>query len=279
MKVRMCSALGGASKLAGVMTLSAVLVACGGGTSGDTDDGLGTTDGFGELDSGETAGTTGEFGENTTDFGSEIDPDDLNDNGIPDANEQLVCQGLGGSDPSSNNESWTDNCWLDYDIERDDGDEVTRSPFWFSSYVQGVQRILYCREAAGTASSIDAWSDGKFGINTFNAIVALQQAEGIPADGRVGPQTWTTLQGLVDDAALIVEEDSDVNYDAFGIARVAEPTTEIDCSQQTNFFGRLATEAGAEDFYEGWEMSTLAGQNVKGVFSIQPPSTGTAAAE
>ena len=268
MKVRN-SALS-ASKLIGAVALSAVLVACGGGTSGDATDGLGDLD-AGSDDLGLTDGGT-DIGLTDGDTTAGADPFDSDGNGIPDENETLVCKGLGGSDPGSNNENWDDNCYLDYDINRDDPDSVTRSPFYHSTYVQGVQRILFCRESAGTADDINAWSDGFFGINTFNAVVAFQAAEGLLQDGRVGPETWGRMQTLVDDVSLVVDADSDAFYNAYGIARVDAPATLIDCSQQTNFFGEFATEAGSQDFFDGWELSKVAGENIKGAFSIEAPT-------
>jgi len=296
MKVRNNIALGGASKLIGVAALSAVLVACGGGgTSGDAadaggTDGLGDTDGFGNTD---VIGSSDGFGDldggvipgegdvadniDTGDIdGGFVDPLDLDGNGIPDANALLPCQGLGGSDPVSGNADWADNCWLDFDIEPEDEDSVTESPFRISAYVQGVQRILFCREAAGTADSIDDFSDGIFGMDTRNAIRTFQEDEGLLADGRVGMQTWGRMQELVDDVALIVEADSDADFNAYGIQRVDEPTTSIDCEQQTNFFGRFATELEAEDLFEGWEYAKVAGTNIKGIFGTAPPTPVTA---
>ncbi|HTH23105.1 MAG TPA: peptidoglycan-binding domain-containing protein, partial [Nitrososphaeraceae archaeon] len=38
--------------------------------------------------------------------------------------------------------------------------------------------------------------DGKFGPNTRNAIIKLQEANGLVMDGKVGPQTWNVLCGF-----------------------------------------------------------------------------------
>ena len=35
--------------------------------------------------------------------------------------------------------------------------------------------------------------DGKFGVQTQNAVIAFQQANGLNADGIVGPLTWAAL--------------------------------------------------------------------------------------
>jgi len=40
-------------------------------------------------------------------------------------------------------------------------------------------------------------TDGNFGTNTYNAVVALQNSLGLTVDGSVGPQTWSSV-GLCD---------------------------------------------------------------------------------
>lgn len=276
MKIKLNGALDGAPKLFTAIMLSALLVACGGGTAGDeTDAGTATAgtagtdgdlggddDGFSDLDLG------GDTDGNGLDTDGDGLIDDTDGNGISDADELLVCKGLGGSDPGSSNAEWNDNCYIQLDIDTDTS-EVDRSPFYYSTYSQGIQRVLYCRGHGGVVDSIDAFADGFFGPNTDTAVRAFQKAEGITVDGIVGEETWGAMQALVDDSALYIFEDSDAAYSAYGVAQ--SPDSEIDCSQMTNFFGVFSTDGLDEDAFESWEMAKTAGENVKGAFSIEPP--------
>ena len=53
------------------------------------------------------------------------------------------------------------------------------------------QKVNGCLAAAGNSTRIA--TDGAFGQMTKNAVIACQQANGIGADGIVGPQTWGVL--------------------------------------------------------------------------------------
>jgi len=53
------------------------------------------------------------------------------------------------------------------------------------------QKVNGCLAAIGSATRIA--TDGAFGQMTKNAVIACQQANGIGADGIVGPQTWGVL--------------------------------------------------------------------------------------
>lgn len=56
--------------------------------------------------------------------------------------------------------------------------------------VEALQQLLKLRECdPGTV-------DGEFGNKTQTAVVALQQANGLETDSKVGGQTWTALLGL-----------------------------------------------------------------------------------
>jgi hypothetical protein len=261
MKCNANGALSGVSKLLTASALSALLVACGGGTTdsqglltdgGETDAGLG-------LDAGET-----DFG-NTDDgfvFGL---PDDDSD-GIPNQDEGLPCQGRGGSDPGSRNAEWIDNCHIEYEFSDSDSGTVYKGPFYKSTYAKGIQYILYCREEAG-AFTQDAWSDGVYGPNTENAVRAFQTAEGLSVDGIVGPETWNRMQTLVDTDDTYISTNGD--YDAYGVAQVAEPNAAsgINCTQQAHFYAFTNDQF----IIESWELAAEPGSTAQGSFSIAEP--------
>jgi len=292
MKIKFISALDNATKLFCTLLLSAFLVACGGGGSGDgTDDGM--TDGTGTLDSGDNGGlgdldldpdsngstdtTAGDIDPLLTDLNGDgiVDANDIDDdgNGIPNVDEGDVCKGLGGSDPGSNNAEWDDNCWLQEDIAPGSA-EVVKSPFYYSTYVKGAQRVLYCQGHGGVADSTEAFADGFFGPNTDTAVRDFQRAEELIVDGIVGEETWGRMQELVDTAdtstLTMIVNASDEDYDAFGVSAVTTDA-EINCEQQVNFFGRFKPNPTNEDRYEGWELAKVAGETAKGSFSIAAP--------
>ncbi len=259
-----------APKLMTALVLSALLVACGGGTSGDATDGGDTS---GDLNpDGQGLLTGGDIGlENPDELGPDIIDEDLD--GIPDqANyvDDTACRGRGGSDPGSTNAAWNDNCTLEYDLDRDI-EAVIRSPFYHTTYVKGMQRIVACQEHAGTDVNVEAWSDGFFGVNTRNAVIEFQRAQGLIADGIVGPNTWGKLQEQVDNVALLIPSASDADYNAYGIAVNPDASGAIDCSADINFFGKFSEDIAAEDAFEAWEMSKTAGSAEKGSFSIAAP--------
>lgn len=289
MKFISLDVLSGAPKVVTMVALSALLIACGGGgTSGATDTGttdtgtddIGNTD-FSdlELDSGDTDSDVGGVDSGSTDIGTtdvgagtgfteDGEPDDDND-GISDAAELLPCKGRGGEDTGSINASWSDNCNLEYRINKDENN-VVRSPFYHSLYVKGAQRVLYCREHGGVAESNEAFSDGFFGLKTLEAVRSFQDAEGLVVDGEIGPATWGKMQEVVEQAYIQLETTADgTEYEWFGVAQVAEPDAEkaIDCSNEVNFFGRI----GDDQLTEGWELSETPGSSEKTAFSISTP--------
>ncbi len=152
------------------IALSATLVACGGG-SGDT-----PIDG--EVDPNEVPLIGG--GDDPDPI---IEPDPITEPGA----SADGCEGLTGTDPDSSTADWGDNCRLQV------GGEHQKS-----RYTQGVQRIVWCRGHDNDQANILDFADGDFGNNTKEQVRLFQEAQGIDADGVVGPETWGELQDVLE---------------------------------------------------------------------------------
>jgi len=224
-----------AVQLMSVCVMSAALAACGGSSGGTTvgEETGGTdtdTDINGLLDSGEVI-SFGEFtpsdadpdgdglfeadeillgtssldadsdgdgifdGDEDSDGDGFLDLDELNDIDLdplvfnasdtdtgtdPDTPAPDVC-----IDPDNSNDDWGDNCQL-----------RRFGTFAQTSYVEGMQRVLFCQDAS-LGSDITVFADGAFGEGTDMAVRDFQTANGLTVDGIVGPQTWGTMQSLL----------------------------------------------------------------------------------
>jgi len=179
-----------------------------------------------------------------------------------------TCLGQGGSDPGSTNGLWNDNCSILFDTQSATV-EVERSPFYKSTYVQGVQRILFCQGYAPEGQNIDFFADGFYGPFSAEAVRAFQEAEGLIVDGNVGPKTWGALQQQVENSETLVSVHSDDKYTAYGVLPSITSTVPMidDCSQVTHFFQRFSDSSEID----GWEMARIPGENRKGPFSIAEP--------
>jgi len=179
-----------------------------------------------------------------------------------------TCLSQGGSDPGSTNDRWNDNCTILYDTISATVD-VEKSPFYKSTYVQGIQRILFCQGYAPAGQNIDLFADGLYGQFSFEAVKDFQEAEGLLVDGHIGPATWGALQELVDNNETLVSVHSDDKYTAYGILPSVTSTLLMieDCSQVTHFFHRSSDSSEID----GWEMARTPGENSKGPFSVAEP--------
>ncbi len=140
-------------------------------------------------------------GDGTNDFDevtAGTDPNDPDEGGTTGGTEPDTC-----TDTNSSNDSWADNCEL-----KRFGDYAD------SSYVRGVQRILWCQNNNNEkVMDINTYADGEIGPATDASIRAYQTANPpLRSDGVVGPETWTSLRNQ------LVAELSDVDgYEAFSV--------------------------------------------------------------
>jgi len=214
------------------IALSATLVACGGG-SGDGDV-VGETDidGIPNIGGGDDVDLGDEF--EFVDEDIDLDPNDTFADG---------CEGGSGTDLDSSTPEWNDNCRI-----RVGGEHAT------SSYAQGVQRIVFCRGFNNglEVAEINSFADGIFGPMTEDQVRNFQEAEGIGQDGIVGPETWETLEAVVELLAANVAGDANVYGVAPGV-----------CANIAQF--EQALEDGS------WVMTETSGSPNTVPFSVDPP--------
>jgi peptidoglycan hydrolase-like protein with peptidoglycan-binding domain len=81
--------------------------------------------------------------------------------------------------------------WSALDLQRGSGQRPALRRGVSEPAVEVVQKML-------AAHGFDPGSkDGTFGTKTERAVMAVQRAKGLEADGVVGPKTWSALSGLV----------------------------------------------------------------------------------
>ena len=209
--VKLISRIGGsAGRYVAIAALAGMLTSCGGGSGDaspigeqdldgdgfsndidDDDDGDGVSDlldlwtdrdGDGlDDDSGLTENEALDAVEVTD--GDPIDPDPV------DVVDTGVCGSENGTDNNSSTNTWDDNCVVKRSI---DG-----GLYADSLYAVGIQRVLYCT-GYGEAANYGNFADGEYGELSEAAAIDFQAAEGLVADGEVGPRTWARLQSKVE---------------------------------------------------------------------------------
>lgn len=150
-------------------------------------------------------------------------------------------------DANSVDDMWTNNCVL-----RRFG---TYTP---SSYVQGVQRILFCQDHGQGSASITAFSDGAFGPNTQQAVRDFQTSNLLDVDGIVGPDTWDALFNTLNRIEASAVDLSSQGFEAHAI---------IGCDPFTEQFYQEVN--GIETL--GWEMAQTPGSTIRVDFSSGAP--------
>ncbi len=206
-----------------IATLTGLLTACGGSSSGDGDTDLplgqqdADNDGFindedDDADGDGIPDLNDEFvdldGDGRDDLTllteAELEGDTGNDGEFVEVSAANPCGSESGTDNASLTPAWNDNCL----VER----SLTGGQFADSLFSVGIQRVLYC-SGFGNASSYTAFADGEYGELSEAAAIEFQNAEALTPDGIVGEATWARLQSRLE---LLVLADDDNPRDTYG---------------------------------------------------------------
>lgn len=160
---------------------------------------------------------------------------------------------VAGIDIDSSTTGWDDNCAI-----------FVGGTHRNSSYTQGIQRIIFSRGFTAGNSDILNFADGSFGPITQDQVREFQQAEGIAADGFVGPETWGALEDVVT-AALISTTESDRNI--YGVEEFDGGPAFEGVAQFFQAIDPVTFEEG------GWTMAETPGTLIEVPFSIGPPQS------
>lgn len=139
-----------------------------------------------------------------------------------------------------------------------------------STYAMSIQRIVYCLGLADVATSmtLNQFADGDYGPNTVAAVRAYQTLRDLGIDGKVGPETWNSLQLELDDP---FEFDSEFN--AF---QIRTESTLPGCKSTNQFYQSIATP-------NGWQLAATPGSTDKIPMSVfrddLPPSIASVSAK
>ena len=214
-----------------IAAFAGLLVGCGGGSSGDSDDDLefeldpfdpNDVDGDGipnsediDFDSFDLDGD-GILNINDDDVDgdgilNEFDDDfvagDADGDGFTDPSPSTPCGSESGTDSNSSTANWDDNCT----VER----TSVNGQFADSLYAAGIQRVVFC-SGFGDGADFAAFADGEFGPLSEAATQDFQSANGLTPDGIVGPQTWGALRDAITMLEFGTAGPDGVAQDVFG---------------------------------------------------------------
>ena len=176
------------------------------------------------------------------------DPEEASepDDGFEEITADNPCGVEEGTDNSSVNAAWNDNCTIQREGTFGNGQ------FADSLYAVGVQRVVWCAGFDGNtaASSYIAFADGEYGPNSEAATQNFQNDRGLVDDGIVGPGTWGALRSEISRVgAPGVFDTGTVTFDAFGF-------NEGRCAGIILFYQEVTlNEDGVTTELGGWELA------------------------
>lgn len=251
-----------------IAAMTSLLVACG-GSGGDSAE---TTEPFGDLDSDNDGTINSEDIDDDNDGILDIDdnftdrdgdgfddvsgftdeelngpvipdvPGDADGDGFVDVTDTALCGGESGTDNSSINNTWNDNCL----VER----TSTGGQFADSLFSVGIQRVVYC-SGFGDGASYTNFADGEYGPGSVAAMQEFQREEGLTDDGIVGALTWARLQARLGDNPLAVGQS-----DGAGSGRDTWGFTEGRCANIPLFYQQTQLAAdGLSIDRLGWTLA------------------------
>lgn len=190
---------------------------------------------------------------------AESEPDD----GFEEVTAENQCGVEEGTDNSSVNPNWNDNCTIQREGTFGNGQ------FADSLYAVGVQRVSWCAGFDGNSvvASYTAFADGEYGPSSETSMQAYQSDRGLVDDGVVGANTWASLETeitrLGDPGTFNAES---VAYDAYGFA-------EGRCAGIVLFYQEVTLNAdGINSDLGGWELAkNQPNEDQRIPFSIAPP--------
>lgn len=120
-----------------------------------------------------------------------------------DGNANVVTTATNCVDLISENSDWSDNCVLS-----------TENPYANSTYLLGVQRILWCVDAfVDSTLNIEQVSAGEYSHITKEAVLRYQNRHSLPNSGMVDAKTWSQFQ-----RELVLVGAAAAEYSSFAIA-------------------------------------------------------------
>lgn len=185
--------------------------------------------------------------------------DDINGDGFVDNDDVIAFGGSGpvGSDPNAFEGNILPDCnAVDCDSANDlwlDNAVISQNRSPQSTYVLGIQRMLFCLRVGSTENStLDVYADGIYGSGTAADMLIYQDGKNLLADGIVGEDTWDALQR---DVSFLIPSADGVN-DLYAVT-----STEAGCENLAQFAQQIAAPSG-------WQLVSVPGGNTYVPFSV-----------